>query len=114
MDIYAQTRSQMERWVTIDCARFEFAWKRVLNPETASPWQKYAHATQWRCSPKGQILELLGVKALDDTTLRVELEHHAILRQKLTSGFPSCPQSEGDDCVLLFTADNWVVTVTMC
>ena len=61
----------------ITAADFEYSWKRLVNPETAS-----AYAFIGDCLKNGQAIEQgnmdveeLGVKAVDDTTLEVTLEH---------------------------------------
>ncbi len=61
----------------ITAADFEYSWKRLVNPETASPY-----AFIGDCLKNGQAIEQgnmdveeLGVKAVDDTTLEVTLEH---------------------------------------
>lgn len=64
---------------------FEFAWKRVLDPATASPYahilyplagaEAYNAADAAKEGPEGmaRLREAVGVKALDDRTLRVTL-----------------------------------------
>ena len=69
-----------EKWSDgepITAADFEYSWKRLVNPETASPY-----AFIGDCLKNGQAIEQgnmdveeLGVKAVDDTTLEVTLEH---------------------------------------
>ena len=61
----------------ITAADFEYSWKRLVNPETASPY-----AFIGDCLKNGQAIEQgkmdveeLGDKAVDDTTLEVTLEH---------------------------------------
>ena len=61
----------------ITATDFEYSWKRLVNPETASPY-----AFIGDCLKNGQAIEQgnmdveeLGVKAVDDTTLEVTLEH---------------------------------------
>ena len=61
----------------ITAADFEYSWKRLVNPETASPY-----AFIGDCLKNGQAIEQgkmdveeLGVKAVDDTTLEVTLKH---------------------------------------
>ncbi|EOV9526065.1 peptide ABC transporter substrate-binding protein [Bacillus cytotoxicus] len=56
---------------------FEYAWKRAINPETAS---EYAHImfdikNAEKVNKKELPLDSFGVKALDDKTLEVQLEH---------------------------------------
>ncbi|MDH2880563.1 peptide ABC transporter substrate-binding protein [Bacillus cytotoxicus] len=56
---------------------FEYAWKRAINPETAS---EYAHImfdikNAEKVNKKALPLDSFGVKALDDKTLEVQLEH---------------------------------------
>ena len=61
----------------VTAANFEYSWKRLVNPETAS-----VYAFIGDCLKNGQAIEKgemavdeLGVKATDDTTLEVTLEH---------------------------------------
>ena len=61
----------------ITAGDFEYSWKRLINPETASPY-----AFIGDCLKNGQAIEQgnmdveeLGVKAVDDNTLEVTLEH---------------------------------------
>lgn len=61
----------------ITAADYEYSWKRLLDPETASPYSFIG-----TCLKNGSAVERgemdkdeLGVKALDDTTLEVTLEH---------------------------------------
>ena len=61
----------------ITAGDYEYSWKRLVNPETASPY-----AFIGDCLKNGQAIEQgkmdvdeLGVKAVDDTTLEVTLEH---------------------------------------
>ena len=61
----------------ITAGDFEYSWKRLVNPETASPY-----AFIGDCLKNGQAIEQgnmdveeLGVKAVDDNTLEVTLEH---------------------------------------
>ncbi len=61
----------------ITAADYEYSWKRLLDPETASPYSFIG-----TCLKNGSAVESgemdkdeLGVKALDDTTLEVTLEH---------------------------------------
>ncbi|MBO1578603.1 peptide ABC transporter substrate-binding protein [Bacillus sp. XF8] len=56
---------------------FEYAWKRAVNPETGS---EYAHImfdikNAEKINKKELPIDSLGVKALDDKTLEVKLEH---------------------------------------
>lgn len=61
----------------ITAGDFEYSWKRLVNPETAS-----SYAFIGDCLKNGQAIEQgnmdveeLGVKAVDDNTLEVTLEH---------------------------------------
>ena len=61
----------------ITAGDFEYSWKRLVNPETASPY-----AFIGDCLKNGQAIEQgnmdveeLGVKDVDDNTLEVTLEH---------------------------------------
>ena len=57
---------------------FEYAFKRAVNPETASPYAWYFEKATIK-NAKGiiagnQPIEELGVKAIDDNTLKIELD----------------------------------------
>lgn len=56
---------------------FEYAWKRVLNPATASDYanQLYYLKNGLKYNSKEATAEDVGVKATDDYTLQVELEN---------------------------------------
>lgn len=56
---------------------FEYAWKRVLNPEVASPasWDMYCLKNGEAYNTESASADEVGVKALDDTTLEVTLEN---------------------------------------
>ncbi|MGC5328507.1 peptide ABC transporter substrate-binding protein [Brevibacillus sp. SYSU BS000544] len=56
---------------------FEFAWKRVLNPETASgyAYQMYYLKNGEKANAKEVSLDEVGVKATDDKTLVVTLQN---------------------------------------
>lgn len=58
---------------------YEYAWKKSLNPETLSHGsQHFYFIKNAELSAEGKIsVDELGVKALDDNTLRVELEYPA-------------------------------------
>jgi oligopeptide transport system substrate-binding protein len=92
---------------------FVFAWKRVADPKTASPLAEDLHMIRNGESvtkgdkPPGD----LGVKALDDHTLHIELEHPVpSLPQKLTS-VAFLPVREDKLKALkekAFSPENWV------
>ncbi|MCG3401607.1 peptide ABC transporter substrate-binding protein [Staphylococcus massiliensis] len=75
---------------------FEFAWKRVLNPETASQYAyimydiKNAEAANLGKKP----LDSVGVKALDDHTFKVELNKAIPYFKELTAFGTFMPQNE--------------------
>ncbi|EKU48082.1 peptide ABC transporter substrate-binding protein [Staphylococcus massiliensis] len=75
---------------------FEFAWKRVLDPDTASQYAyimydiKNAEAANLGKKP----LDSVGVKALDDHTLKVELNKAIPYFKELTSFGTYMPQNE--------------------
>jgi oligopeptide transport system substrate-binding protein len=71
---------------------FEYGWKRLANPDTAS---EYAYMLDvagikngWACATGDVPLEQLGVKAVDDETFVVELDHVVPFFIKILS-FPS-------------------------
>lgn len=61
----------------ITAADFEYSWKRLVNPETASPYAFIGdYLKNGQAIEQGNMdVEELGVKAVDDTTLEVTLEH---------------------------------------
>jgi len=74
---------------------FEYAWKRVLDPNSEVPapyaYQLYylKNATAYNSGEAGA--DEVGVKALDDHTLQVELEHPTAYFLKLTAFFTYFP-----------------------
>lgn len=74
---------------------FEYAWKRLLNPETASEYAYFlydiAYAAEYNT---GQITDaaFVGVKAVDDLTLRVELKKQAVYFPSITTFTATFPQ----------------------
>lgn len=72
---------------------FEFAWKRVLDPKTAAnyAYQLY-YIKNGEKANKGEVgLDQVGVKALDDKTLQVELENPTPYFLELTSFYTYYP-----------------------
>ncbi len=74
---------------------FEYAWKQRLNPQFPSGYVHQLYVIKGANSAKkgGCKLDDIGVQAIDDYTLRVELEHPAPYFLELTSGysfFPIC------------------------
>ncbi|MCL2566733.1 MAG: peptide ABC transporter substrate-binding protein [Alphaproteobacteria bacterium] len=63
--------------IPVTAADFEFAYKRILNPETASSYASMLYvikgAKDYNTGKAG--VEGLGVKAIDDKTLQITLEH---------------------------------------
>lgn len=96
------------RWSNGDpirAADFEFAWKRVLDPTTASPYasQLYIlkggmefHKSGLGASPKQRLAlrDAVGVKAIDDRTLRVELARPTPYFADLTTFFTLFPVNQ--------------------
>lgn len=75
---------------------FEFAWKRVLDPKTTSnyAYQLY-YLKNGEKANKGKVgLDQVGVKALDDKTLQVELENPTPYFLELTAFYTYYPVSE--------------------
>lgn len=97
------------RWSNGDpvtAADFEFAWKRVLDPVTASPYaaQLYIlkggrefHTSGLGASPNRRqaLRDAVGVKAMDPRTLRVELIGPAPYFAELTTFFTFFPVNRG-------------------
>ncbi len=72
---------------------FEFAWKRALDPKTASnyAYQLY-YIKNGEKANKGEVpLDQVGVKALDDKTLQVELENPTPFFLELTAFYTYYP-----------------------
>lgn len=72
---------------------FEYAWKRVLDPKTAAnyAYQLY-YIKNGEKANKGEVgLDQVGVKALDDKTLQVELENPTPYFLELTSFYTYFP-----------------------
>ncbi|WP_139490402.1 peptide ABC transporter substrate-binding protein [Brevibacillus dissolubilis] len=72
---------------------FEFAWKRVLDPKTASPYayQLYYIKNGEKANGAKATLDEVGVKALDDKTLQVTLENPAPFFLELVSSVTYLP-----------------------
>ncbi|MGD8188970.1 peptide ABC transporter substrate-binding protein [Brevibacillus ginsengisoli] len=72
---------------------FEYAWKRVLNPETASSYayQMYYIKNAQNANAKKASLDDVGVKATDDKTLVVTLEHPAAFFPELVASVTYFP-----------------------
>lgn len=73
---------------------FEYAWKRVANPATASPYAKAVYPIKNGMKiNKGEIkdLDAMGVKATDDYTLVVTLEEPAGYFLRLASTWTLMP-----------------------
>ena len=74
---------------------FEYAWKRLLNPETAAPYAYLMYPVKNAYNfntGKMNDPNLIGVKALDDYTLQVELESPLAFFLNLTSWCVYFPQ----------------------
>ncbi|MFM1652795.1 peptide ABC transporter substrate-binding protein [Brevibacillus sp. B_LB10_24] len=72
---------------------FEFAWKRVLDPATAAPYAYqlyYVKGAEAYSKGKGS-RDDVGVKALDDKTLQVTLEHPTPYFLELTAFYTYSP-----------------------
>lgn len=72
---------------------FEYAWKRVLNPETASAYayQMYYIKNAQKANAKEVSLDEVGVKATDDKTLVVTLENPAAFFPELVASVTYFP-----------------------
>ncbi|MDO4432848.1 MAG: peptide ABC transporter substrate-binding protein [Aerococcaceae bacterium] len=77
----------------VKASDFEYAWKRVLNPETASEYSfilYYIKGAEAYNTGKGKV-EDVGVKALDDKTLEVTLNSPTAFFLELTSFYTYMP-----------------------
>ncbi|MGD8192653.1 peptide ABC transporter substrate-binding protein [Brevibacillus ginsengisoli] len=72
---------------------FEYAWKRALDPKTASNYAyQLFYIKNGEKANKGEVgLDQVGVKALDDKTLQVELENPTPFFLELTSFYTYAP-----------------------
>jgi len=72
---------------------FEFAWKRVLDPKTASnyAYQLYYIKNAEKANKGEASLDEVGVKALDDKTLEVKLENPTPFFLELTAFYTYYP-----------------------
>ncbi|WP_088815792.1 MULTISPECIES: peptide ABC transporter substrate-binding protein [Listeria] len=75
---------------SVTAADFEYAWKTVVDPKTAAAYGPQMEEIVKNATPilKGEMdPDKLGVKALDDKTLQVELENPVpIFKELLTTG----------------------------
>jgi len=86
---------------------FEYAWKRLLNPETASEYAYFLYDIQNAAEYNAGTIKdatLLGVKALDDSTLRVNLKKQAVYFPSITTFTATFPQRK--DLIERF-GDRW-------
>jgi len=86
---------------------FEYAWKRLLNPETASEYAYFLYDIKNAAAYNaGKIKDasLVGVKALDDRTLRVDLKKQAVYFPSITTFTATFPQRK--DLIERF-GDRW-------
>lgn len=92
---------------------FEYAWKRVLNPDTASPasWNFYVVKNGEAYNTGAANVDEVGIIATDDTTLKVTLENPTAYFIYLTTGSDYFPVKkdvvEGAD-VWTKSADTYV------
>ncbi|EIA19679.1 solute-binding family 5 protein [Listeria fleischmannii subsp. coloradonensis] len=109
----------------VTAADFEYAWKKVVDPKTAAAYGPQMEEIVKNATPilKGEMdPEKLGVKAIDEKTLEVELENPVpIFKELLTTGtfFPqkeAWVEKQGDrygtssETLLSngpFTLENW-------
>lgn len=75
---------------------FEFAWKRVLDPKTASnyAYQLYYIKNAEQVNKGKAALDTVGVKALDDKTLQVTLENPTPFFLELTAFYTYYPVNQ--------------------
>ncbi len=74
---------------------FEYAWKRLLNPATASEYAYFLYDVENAAAYNtGRIkdADLVGVKALHDLTLRVDLKKQAVYFPSVTTFTATFPQ----------------------
>jgi oligopeptide transport system substrate-binding protein len=76
-----------------DAHDFEFALKRILNPETLSEYAAILYPIKnGEAINSGQMdPQLLGVRAVDDVTLEIELEHPAPYLPQLLKHYSAFP-----------------------
>lgn len=92
---------------------FEYAWKRVLKPETASKSAFLLYYVKnGEAYNQGKIKDpnLVGVKALNDTTLQVTLEYPAPFFLGVTANAPLSPVKKS---VVEKFGDKWVLPGNM-
>lgn len=84
--------------VPVTAGDFEYAWKRALDPVTDSPYASLLYflkgGEEYHRAARGRREELraaVGVRALDDRTLEVELREPAPFFPELVSTFPYLP-----------------------
>ncbi|MBS4456591.1 peptide ABC transporter substrate-binding protein [Tuanshanicoccus lijuaniae] len=94
---------------------FEYAWKRVLNPETASEYSSLLYiieGAQAYNTGKGKVEEV-GVKAIDDKTLEVKLTAPVAYFLELIAHYTFMPVHqktvEGDENWAMEAGDGYVV-----
>ncbi|MFQ5781290.1 MAG: ABC transporter substrate-binding protein, partial [Nitrospiria bacterium] len=76
---------------------FEYAWKRLLDPETASEYAYFLFDIQNAAEfNAGSIKDKdrVGVKAIDDHTLRVDLKKQAVYFPSITTFMATFPQRQ--------------------
>lgn len=75
---------------------YVYAWRRAVDPETASPYVALMfYLKNAEAISNGEMgIETLGVQAVDDFTLRVEMEHPTAFFIKLTAHFMFVPLPE--------------------
>lgn len=78
---------------------FEYAWKKVLDPGFQTPFAyAFFMIKNAKCANEGLCsIDDVGVKALDDTTLQVKLEHPAPYFLALTAHWTYFPVSSKSD-----------------
>ncbi|MFQ5597093.1 MAG: peptide ABC transporter substrate-binding protein [Nitrospiria bacterium] len=81
--------------VRVTAHDFEYAWKRLLNPETAAEYAYFLfdieNAAEYNA---GEITDVaqVGVKALDDNLLQVDLKKQAVYFPSITTFTATFPQ----------------------
>ncbi|MBN4050005.1 peptide ABC transporter substrate-binding protein [Nitrospira defluvii] len=74
---------------------FEYAWKRLLNPETASEYAYFLYDIQNAAEYNAGTIKdanLVGVKAVNDLTLRIDLKKQAVYFPSITTFTATFPQ----------------------
>lgn len=86
-------RAQWSDGEACDAHDFEFAFRRILSPDTLSQYASFLYPIKnaQAVHVEGMPVEQLGVTALDDLTLEIRLEHPAPYLPQLLKHYTSFP-----------------------